>query len=546
MRNDKDNVKVSDLGSSAVGKGELRPRFLNPVKHSYLLKILSLDARNRVEELMEIQEVHDRLKAEFYKERGALEDKYEKSYEPLYEQQYNITNGVIIDCESATANQEEKGVPNFWLFAFRGNDVLNDMIMDHDERVLKHLENVKWVRTDNLRGFKLEFYFRPNPFFKNSILTMTYHMIDDDDSIIEKVIGTEIQWHSKNCLEKDMTQHSRSFFNIFSPTEVHDKYKDLGLKYEMEQNYFIGLTIRDEIIPRAILWFTGEAALQQMTKITTEHSCFLDSLSPGVKKHVNILENIQSDHDELKKMFYKERANLEAKYQNLFQNLYDKRCDIVNGVVQAKKVSNDSETSINQEDITIQDIKAPEEKSVPNFWRHALVNHELLDAEITTPDGGALMYLKDIKCSRIDSPKGFKLEFFFNKNPFFKNSVLIKTYEFLDEDEAIVQKVTGLKIEWYPKNCLTSKVIKKPEKEINSVDIRPEQCESFFNFFDPLPIDEKAPKEHIDEMRRDLYIGLTIRDEIIPRAVLWYVGEGAQGKMSIDWGESEDEEGDEN
>ncbi|PRQ29089.1 putative nucleosome assembly protein (NAP) [Rosa chinensis] len=221
MRNDKDNVKVSDLGSSAVGKGELRPRFLNPVKHSYLLKILSLDARNRVEELMEIQEVHDRLKAEFYKERGALEAKYEKSYEPLYEQ----------------------GVPNFWLFAFRGNDVLNDMIMDHDERVLKHLENVKWVRTDNLRGFKLEFYFRPNPFFKNSILSMTYHMIDDDDSIIEKVIG---------------------------------------------------LTIRDEIIPRAILWFTGEAALQKMTKITTEHSCFLDSLSPGVKKHVNILENIQT------------------------------------------------------------------------------------------------------------------------------------------------------------------------------------------------------------------------------------------------------------
>ena len=39
---------------------------------------------------------------------------------------------------------------------------------------------------------------------------------------------------------------------------------------------------------------------------------------------------------------------------------------------------------------------------------------------------------------------------------------------------------------------------------------------------------------------------LTIRDEIIPRAVLWYVGDGAQGKMDIDFGESEDEEGDEN
>ncbi|KAL6192788.1 hypothetical protein ACLB2K_033874 [Fragaria x ananassa] len=467
------------------------------VQNSYLLKILSVDAINRVEDLIEIQEVQDRLKNEFYKERGALEARYEKSYEPLYEQRYNITNGVNIDCESTTTNQEEKGVPYFWLYAFRGNDALNDMIMDHDEGVLKHLENVKWFRTANLKVFKLE---------------------------------TEIHWYSENCLEKDSTGHSRSFFNIFSPTEVHDKHKDLKVKYEMQENYSIGLTIRDEIIPRAISWFTGEAALQHMIKITTKHSNFLDSLSPGVKKHVNILKNIQSDHDELKKMFYKERANIEAKYQNLFQNLYHKRYDIVKGVAQAKTVSNDSKASINQGDITNRDVTAPEGKGIPNFWRHALVNHELLDAEITSPDGRALMYLKEIKCSKID--KGFELEFFFNKNPYFKNSVLIKTYEYLDEDLTFVHKVTGSKIEWYPENCLISKLNEKPKKKLESV--RPEQCESFFNFFDPLPIDIKAVRQ------------LTIRDEIIPRAVLWYVGDGAQGKMDIDFGESEDEEGDEN
>ncbi|KAL6190084.1 hypothetical protein ACLB2K_036484 [Fragaria x ananassa] len=445
-----------------AGKRELGLRYLNPVKNSYLLKILSVDAINRVEDLIEIQEVQDRLKNEFYKERGALEARYEKSYEPLYEQRYYITNGVNIDCESTTINQEGCYVYFFFFFFFfRGNDALNDMIMDHDEGVLKHLDNVKWFRTDNLRVFKLEFYFRPNPFFKNSILTVTYHMIDDDDSIIEKIIG---------------------------PTEVHDKHKDLKLKYEMQENCSIGL-------------------------------------SPGV----NILKNIQSDHDELKKMFNKERANIEAKYQNLFQNLFHKcqmtpKPQLVKGILQ------------------IEMLHAPEGKGIPNFWRHALVNHELLDAEITSPDGRALMYLKDIRCSKID--KGFKLEFFFNKNPYFKNSVLIKTYEYLDEDLTFVHKVTGSKIEWYPENCLTSKVNEKPKKKLESV--RPEQCESFFNFFDPLPIDIKAPKEHINEMRRDLYIGLTIRDEIIPRAVLWYVGDGAQGKMDIDFGESEDEEGDEN
>ncbi|XP_062014722.1 nucleosome assembly protein 1;2-like [Rosa rugosa] len=217
-----------------------------------------------------------------------------------------------------------------------------------------------------------------------------------------------------------------------------------------------------------------------MTKITTKHSNFLDSLSPGVKKHVNVLKNIQSDHDELKKLFYKERPILEAKYQNLFQNLYIKRCDIVNGFVQANKVSNDSEASINQVDITKQDVEAPEDHVFPNLSQSGLV---------------------------------WFME--------------MKTCEFLDEDEAIVHKVTGLKIEWYPKNCLTSRVIKKPMKELKIVDIRPEQY---------------IPR-NTDEMRRDLYIGLTIRDEIIPRAGLWYVGEGAQEEMEIYFGESEDEEG---
>ncbi|KAM5588043.1 nucleosome assembly protein 1,2-like [Rosa sericea] len=182
-------------------------------------------------------------------------------------------------------------------------------------------------------------------------------------------------------------------------------------------------------------------------------------------------------------MFYKERPILEAKYQNLFQNLYIKRCDIVNGFVQANKVSNDSEASINQEDITKQDVEAPEGMCIIYFATVGNTDYVFL------------------------AERG--------------------TYEFLDEDEAIVHKVTGLKIEWYPKNCLTSRVIKKPMKELKIVDIRPEQY---------------IPR-NTDEMRRDLYIGLTIRDEIIPRAVLWYVGEGAQEEMEIYFGESEDEEG---
>ena len=63
--------------------------------------------------------------------------------------------------------------------------------------------------------------------------------------------------------------------------------------------------------------------------------------------------------------------------------------------------------------------------------------------QISERDEGALKYLKDIKWCKIATPKGFKLEFFFDTNPYFKNSVLTKTYHMIDEDEPILEKVLG-------------------------------------------------------------------------------------------------------
>ena len=54
--------------------------------------------------------------------------------------------------------------------------------------------------------------------------------------------------------------------------------------------------------------------------------------------------------------------------------------------------------------------------------------------QISEWDEGALKYLKDIKWGKIDDPKGFKLEFFFDSNPYFKNSVLTKTYHMVDDE----------------------------------------------------------------------------------------------------------------
>ncbi|KAI3853107.1 hypothetical protein MKX03_014467 [Papaver bracteatum] len=69
------------------------------------------------------------------------------------------------------------------------NDVLADEIQERDEGALKYLKDMKWCRIKDLKGFKLEFFFDPNPYFKNTVLTKIYEMEDEDEPTLHKVIG---------------------------------------------------------------------------------------------------------------------------------------------------------------------------------------------------------------------------------------------------------------------------------------------------------------------------------------------------------------------
>ncbi|CAN1774053.1 Nucleosome assembly protein 1;2 [Linum perenne] len=274
-----------------------------------------------------------------------------------------------------------------------------------------------------------------------------------------------------------------------------------------------------------------------------------DKLQNLAGQHTDMLEGLgpKSQHDELEAKFFEERAALEAKYQKLYQPLYNQRYEIVNGVseveVSPEEGDKDEET---------------EEKGVPEFWLLAMKNNEVIAEEITERDEGALKFLKDIKWSRVEEPKGFKLEFFFDTNLYFKNNVLTKTYHMIDEDDPILEKATGTEIEWYQGKCLTQKIMKKKPKK-GSKNAKPitktEDCESFFNFFSPPQVpeddeelDEDTAEELQNQMEQDYDIGSTIRDKIIPHAVSWYTGEAVEADddgLELDDDEDEDEDVDE-
>uniref|UniRef100_A0A3Q7HQ62 Nucleosome assembly protein 1 n=1 Tax=Solanum lycopersicum TaxID=4081 RepID=A0A3Q7HQ62_SOLLC len=236
------------------------------------------------------------------------------------------------------------------------------------------------------------------------------------------------------------------------------------------------------------------AIKNKLHDLTRDHSAFLDKFPKNIRMRVDVLRDIQ-------------------------------RCEIVNGVGEAG-----DESTVGEET-----NESAGDKGIPHFWLLAMKNNEIIAKEITEKDEDALQYLKDIKWNRLDDANGFKLEFFFETNPYFSNNVLTKTYHMISEDEHILENAIGTEIEWFLGKCLTQKILKKkPKKGSNDTKliIKTEECESFFHFFDPPQLPEDA--EELDEetaellqgqMEQDYEIGSTIREKIIPHAVSWFTGE---------------------
>ncbi|KAF3625868.1 hypothetical protein FXO37_30641 [Capsicum annuum] len=318
------------------------------------------------------------------------------------------------------------------------------------------------------------------------------------------------------------------------------------------------------------------ALKDKLQNLAGQHTDILETLTPQVRKRVDVLRELQSQHDELEAKFFEERAALEAKYQKLYEPLYTKRYEIVNGVVEVECVNEapmdeDKETENGKlSTISVSSMQIDlnicfkiscqhlvPEKGVPNFWLTAMKTNEILAEEISERDEEALKYLKDIKWCKLDDRKGFKLEFFFDTNPFFKNTVLVKTYHMIDDDDdPILEKAIGTKIEWHPNKCLTQKILKrKPKKGSKNAKpiIKTESCESFFNFFNPPQVpeddddlDEDAAEDLQNLMEQDYDVGSTIRDKIIPHAVSWFTGEAAEGDEfdDIEGGGDDDDDDD--
>eukprot|EP00735_Rhodelphis_limneticus_P007819 TRINITY_DN2047_c0_g1::TRINITY_DN2047_c0_g1_i1::g.21768::m.21768 TRINITY_DN2047_c0_g1::TRINITY_DN2047_c0_g1_i1::g.21768 ORF type:complete len:399 (+),score=192.47,sp/B9FU45/NAP1D_ORYSJ/44.05/7e-59,NAP/PF00956.13/5.5e-75,NAP/PF00956.13/1.5e+04,DMAP_binding/PF06464.6/1.5e+04,DMAP_binding/PF06464.6/0.67,DMAP_binding/PF06464.6/1.1e+03 TRINITY_DN2047_c0_g1_i1:99-1199(+) len=243
------------------------------------LALLPPVVKARVDALKKLEDERSELMKEFEKEKIALIKKYEELNRPLYTKRADIVSGTT-QPEGVDASQGPEGIPTFWLQAMKHSMIVSETISHKDEAVLQFLKDVQFKTHDDGRSFTISFHFLPNDHFTNSVLTKSYIMADDEDPILEKAEGTEINWNAgKNPTVKVMKKKSKnkkggstmktkevpcdSFFNFFNPPKL-DQIEELGeddeaeLQELMEADYELGALFRDRLIPHAVLYYTGE------------------------------------------------------------------------------------------------------------------------------------------------------------------------------------------------------------------------------------------------------------------------------------------------
>ncbi|CAH0485052.1 unnamed protein product [Peronospora farinosa] len=269
----------------------------------------------RLDALRKLQEAQGEVEEEFEKERKVLELKYERLYQPFYQQRAEIVSGTkeVEAVTAATAEPQEtdvedednvKGIPGFWLRAFMNHSALADLIQERDLPAFEFLTDVHSVSHDNNNGFKLTFEFAENPFFSNKTLVKEYDIGDVSElgeAVLRNVKGTVIEWkEGQNLCEvtKKVKQRAKggkgesrvvsrtepceSFFQFFTPVEMPSEEDDEDSEMiirQMSGDFEIGFTIHETIIPQALLWFTGEAVEDDSDYFEEEEEDYEESLS---------------------------------------------------------------------------------------------------------------------------------------------------------------------------------------------------------------------------------------------------------------------------
>jgi len=261
----------------------------------------------RVEKLQELNTERDEIMEQYLVERAALEQKYLGLCRPLYDQRATIIRGEQDEEIAAEGEDEEKeeakndqdnndddeegerarGIPQFWVCAMGHMEQVAELLTEEDVDCLEHLLDIKCLDDPEGSGFTLEFHFAPNDYFENTILTKRYevpNLLLEDEPVLKNVVGCKIHWKSgRSLMYRQVTKKQRgkgknagqvrtikkrerrdSFFHFFDPPKMPsmdemDEDEADRLEEAFDNDYDVAQAFRTHIIPKGVLWFTGQA-----------------------------------------------------------------------------------------------------------------------------------------------------------------------------------------------------------------------------------------------------------------------------------------------
>ena len=203
----------------------------------------SEDASDNVKsKLILLSEIHlDKKRVEddqCGKEYDELQDRYDKQYQEIYDKIDDIVNSTEkieltpeeMNKYGITETEEPKAIDDYWEKVIINSRYFT--ITDRDKVILKYLTKVKIVKfPENVVDFRVDFYFKPNEFFTNEILSKKY--IYGKDGLLKKAEGTEIDWKSSDkntTIEKvkKRIKKGKKFINEYKETKVDSFFSFFG------------------------------------------------------------------------------------------------------------------------------------------------------------------------------------------------------------------------------------------------------------------------------------------------------------------------------
>ena len=198
----------------------------------------------------------------------------------------------------------------------------------------------------------------------------------------------------------------------------------------------------------------------------------------NLKAKLLCLNELNTNLIDTKQINYKpEYVDLRNKYELKYFDVYQKIIDIAVG-----NKSPDELISFTKEELEKYNIneESDDKKPIEKFFVKAIRNSNFFP--FNKKDGNVLDYLINIKFIPLENKVDFRVEYYFNKNPYMENELLSKTYYFNLKNERLM-KSDFCEIKWADKESDPTLKIKVKKKSGKKTQTSYQSTDSFFNMF---------------------------------------------------------------